>query len=111
MLTFADKETLAQSLNRMPFVRWDRFAEDGSAEGPGDVSIYGWIDRDDGRSDFVLLECELRDDGWAIGYTTSSALYSEKIGELLYDVEQAHYPCQRVDVEFGDLVDHKVVLS
>jgi len=48
----------------------------------------------------------------APGYTTSSADRSAAIGELLYGESDAeHYPCQRVDEHFGDLVTSKVVLA
>lgn len=101
-----DKAALADSMNLLTFVRWDRFIESN-----GKGVVYGWIDREDGRCDFVLLDFEQRPIGVAVGYSTSSASRSREIGQLLYGDNDEHMDCQRVDMEFGDLVANKVVLT
>lgn len=72
----------------LTFVRWDRFV-------PFDVGlrVFGWIPRQDGRSDFVVLDLI-----WvgqkAILIATSSAKYSAQIAAYL---ELPHSDCRRVE--------------
>lgn len=99
---------MAERMNRLGFVRWDRcVVHDGAA------ASYGWIDRDDGRADFVVLSFQWGTttglDGKAVeyfgvGYTTSSAKHSPEIPGLLYGDDAEHNECQRVQNVFGDLV-------
>lgn len=42
---------VTETLNKLPEVTWDRFAGDGVEN----VSVFGWIERDDGRSDFAFV--------------------------------------------------------
>ena len=52
------KRKVSEILNRLPFVVWDRYFEyDGGA------SYFGWIERKDHLSDFVVVD--LFDDGIA----------------------------------------------
>jgi hypothetical protein len=104
---------VSEACNRLDFVRWDRFItwdENGQVYS---VHIYGWIDRDDGRADFVLLWFH---DSWGwrpedCSATTSSSAYSERIQELLRGTAEGHIDCQRVDEHFGDLIANKVELG
>lgn len=99
-------ESLAAVLNLLPFVIWDRFTTDPDGRGV----VYGWISRPDGRFDFVVLEYSA--DLASIGYTTSSVEHSEEIGVLLYGEKAGqHFPCQRVDEHFGDLVANKTAAA
>lgn len=102
---------IAGWLNRLPFVRWDRLTDwrTPSRDHAG-VTVFGWIARDDGRSDFVLMEFF----SWnhdPPGFSTSSAERSAEIAELLYGPGGDHFPCQRVEHVFGFLVEHKVELG
>ena len=94
---------LAEVLNRLSFVRWDRCVprDDGSGV------VYGWISRPDGRADFVLVEW---DTDTGVGFTTSSAAHSEEISRLLHgdDPDSDHRPCQAVEDVFGDLLNRRV---
>jgi hypothetical protein len=85
----------------LSLVKWDRYTM-----GPEGVStVFGWIDRQDGRSDFVLL----RPTREGCGVTTSSAEHSEAIGAALNGGEPTgrHQPCLRVedDPESADLAN------
>jgi hypothetical protein len=100
----ADREWLASYCNRLPFVAWDRVVvwPDGSY-----AEVYGWIARDDGRSDFVVLSAwpETR----LLHCLSSSAERSHEIGNLIAgrpaDAEpEGHVDCQRVEDVLGELV-------
>lgn len=108
-----DAATIADWLNRLPFVRWDRYlrvpVEDADGGQHELVTVYGWIDRDDDRSDFVLMEFPSYSD--RPGFNTSSAKHSAAINSLLYkdvDPTAPHYECQRIDDLVGDLVPNRV---
>jgi hypothetical protein len=105
---------MAERMNRLDEVGvvWDRCV---LLERTG--AAFGWIARDDGRSDFVVVtfswgETHGLDDAlvpWIVaGYSTSSALYSARIGELLYGHADDHTDCSRVDDVFGALLNRKV---
>lgn len=131
----ADPLACAQSLNRLPFVRWDRFIEDR-----GEVYAYGWIERvceecgGQGmtrqgptettgycpschgaprhklRADFVVLRLGVR--GEPLWFTTSSAARSEEIAEFVAGPAPAgeiHLECQRIETELP-LVENAVRL-
>lgn len=109
-MTDAQRIELAAIMNRLPFVRWDRFVEERTGvDGVGEA--YGWIDRADRRADFVLIRWEYDLGGLGVGFTTSSAARTAEIRELLYAGEGAlsHNECQRVDEHFGDLVANVAV--
>lgn len=107
-LTFEQKLKIATYTNRLDEVKWDRYtayADDGRIV----VSLYGWIPRADGRSDFVLLQWfDLEND--PVPYSsTSSAARSTEISRRLYEDQDwfkpsDHVDCQRVDENFGDLI-------
>lgn len=75
---------------RLPFVLWDRYIQ-----GTDYVTVYGWIPRDDGRSDFVVLDIE--EGRTEPVYHTSSVKYSREICHLLYGPGSGHVDCQRVE--------------
>lgn len=97
-----DREEIPSVLNRLPFVRWDRLVDDGDS-----VVVYGWIGRDDGRSDFVVAT--FRADSGEI--FTSSAERSAEIARLVTGSDDGHVECQRVEDVFGDLVDNAIRLE
>lgn len=111
-MTGDDLADVAEYLNRLPFVTWDRFVQDGD-----EVAVYGWIDRADTRADFVTLTFDL-DSGLGMGapgFSTSSSERSLEIHRLLYaelDVDEGeHLDCQRVETVFGDRVQRKTSSS
>lgn len=74
-------------LNEMPFVKWDRLINNGN------ISVYGWIPRPDGKFDFVLVEW--MDPGkWT--FATSSAEFDARIADVLGIGSDNRFPCQRV---------------
>lgn len=85
------RDALATYLNLFPEVRWDRLTEYG-----GYRAFYGWIDRKDGKADFMLLGVE---GDRVVRYLKSSKDYSQEFAErlggtgLLVD----HQDCQRVE--------------
>lgn len=100
-------ELIAEWLNKLPFVRWDRFAETPIGEHFFTV-VYGWIDRDDGHADYVQLEFVSWHD--KPGSCTSSAKYSPEITRIFLGEDAEHIECQRVEDRFGDLVPSAIHL-
>lgn len=114
-LTEIQKQVVAHYANRLSFVTWDRFTShtQDNPEG-GDpyvaVTMYGWIGRDDGRSDFVILAWFYIDQQQYPWSVTSSAERSEEIGRLLYHDQDwwkpdEHVPCARVEDVFDGMVN------
>lgn len=104
------REALAELLNRFPEVRWDRMAfgewpldDVGLADG----CVFGWIDREDGRSDFMLVEWK----GDAAGFTTSSGWYSAEFSIRMHGADAAHSDCERVEHVLGELVPGAIRLA
>lgn len=94
----AEREMVATTLAGFPEVRWDRMLRwDGGAE------AYGWIARDDGRSDFLLLHFAFGD-APTVAMTTSSARYSEEFFRRLYGTLDGHVTCERIE----DVLDREV---
>lgn len=111
---------IAEVMNRLPDVRWDRFTE-----APGQhLKVFGWLPQDcercdgtgwlgeadddchdcrgsgyDRRADFVLLEFELSATGQlGVGFTTSSPSKSDEYATVLYGPQaDAHNDCRRVE--------------
>jgi hypothetical protein len=65
-------------------VEWDRVTDEGDA-----VKVYGWIQRRDGKRDFVLV----RFDDETVEFTTSSAKHSAEIARLLCFEKGEHVHC------------------
>lgn len=98
-------EARAEILNRLPMVRWDRCVRlpDGA------VTVYGWIARDDGRSDFVLVAFLWPDDPLNYYAWTSSVEHDDAISAALFgDEDCVHTPCERVGDVFGGLIPNRV---
>jgi hypothetical protein len=95
------RKEMAAWLNVLPMVRWDRCVVDEAA---GRTVVYGWIDRADDRTDFVVVEFDRE----TVGFTTSSARWSQTISQALFGRSDNHNPCRRVTDEFGDLVRRTV---
>jgi hypothetical protein len=106
---------IAERMNRLDEVgvTWDRCVlHDATGV------AYGWIDRGDGRSDFVVLQFQWGEtkglagetlEWLAVGDVTSSAAYSERIAELtIGSADNNHKDCERVEDVFGALVNNKV---
>lgn len=90
----APKHKVAAALKLLPEVTWDRWA--------GDLHefsmFFGWIERDDGRSDFVVAKFEAGD-CWSV--TTSSAKHSEEFTrKLLGNRGDGHSTCKRIENDF-----------
>lgn len=116
-LTETQKHVVAHYANRLPFVRWDRFTShvEENDQRRVTVTIYGWIPRDDGRSDFMLLAWFYLDEQQTPWSVTSSAEHSEEISRLLYHDKdwwkpEDHLDCQRVEDTFDGMINRIVRL-
>jgi hypothetical protein len=95
---------IASKLLLAPEVRWDRFVYWGR-----EMAFYGWIDRDDGRSDFFIAEFSLYPGGRvSVGTLTSSPDIGEDVDRRMRDDDNT-VPCQRIEDHFGTLADLNVV--
>jgi len=103
-------EEVADVMNSLPFVTWDRMIGAPVADGEHrQIDAYGWIGRSDEHHDFVVLSFVSWWDKPA--FTTSSAARSAEINCILYGGDEPHYDCLRVEDVLGSLVPRKVVLS
>lgn len=101
---------IAERMNRLTQVSWDRCVmHDASA------AAYGWIDRSDGRSDFVLLDFQwgtttgLASESvrWlAVGFSTSSAEFSASMFDQL-ELGDGHKDCERIEDVFGKTINRR----
>ena len=97
-LSFDDRMSTAQVLNRIPFVEWDR------AGGRTDwYGVFGWIKRPEGGRDFVEV---IFNHGAPVSFGTSSAEYSVRIDRILWPDRNAagHSSC----IPVSDLFQHAV---
>ena len=91
-------EHVADALETLSWVKWDRYVEFYDDSGQQAVDVYGWIEREDGRADFVVLT--VFGDG-EIGHVTSSPMADKRINKELYGAPaDAGNECQRVEDEF-----------
>jgi len=93
-----DRGYITEVANRMDFVVWDRTVV---FEELSHAMLYGWIARDDGRFDFVVLWFWF--DGepqWT--FVTSSARYSPLLQEM-QDPETEHNDCRVAATELPGL--------
>lgn len=105
--------TIAERLNLAPYVRWDRFVFYGER-----LLVYGWIDREDGRSDFALGDFTLSPSGTiSASSLTSSVERSREFTNAMWGFlpdqrvvdehgRELHVECLRVEDEFERLVDN-----
>lgn len=95
-----DMDGVAETLNLLPDVTWDRFVR-CQGERFEELNAYGWLPRDDGRSDFVLVMFEQRPLGLTVRLTTSSAKHSQRLQNQLFGTEDGedapHIECERIE--------------
>lgn len=112
MMSDEVRAALAERMNRLPLVRWDRCVEHDVT-----AATFGWIERPDGRSDFVLLDFSWGDTvglagetlTWlAVGFSTSSARHSDEMSAQL-ELGEGHKDCERIEDVFGDAVRQRVL--
>lgn len=87
------KKWIERWLNRFPEVKWDRWGGDD-----GRAVVYGWLEREDGRSDFMLVDFRQVSGGVDVFYITSSERFSEPFASRL---GAPHRDCKRVEKDFG----------
>ena len=72
-------------------VEWDRYVNDERT-----YSVYGWIQRGDGKRDFLLVTIK-EDLGMYVSFVTSSAKYSRMITELIHGGTSEHIDCKKIE--------------
>ena len=72
-------------------VEWDRYVNDERT-----YSVYGWIQRGDGKRDFLLVTIK-EDLGMYVSFVTSSAKYSRTITELIHGNTSEHIDCKKIE--------------
>lgn len=77
----------------LEFVDWDRYVDRGD-----EVRVFGWIAREDGARDFVILS--FSDEG--VGIFTSSAKHTRTIARRLHGESTGHADCERVESLFTE---------
>lgn len=87
-----EKAEIGAMLEKLDFVNWDRFVNPAESE----YFFYGWIRRDDGYNDFVVLSY-YQGQWW---YITSSASMTHELARVIDGTEGDHCPCQRVEGSF-----------
>ena len=95
LLLQALKEKVIEPLNGL--VEWDRYGarEDNSG------FIFGWIKRDDGFYDFVVIDFKLVLEGLIVAYNTSSKKYSKEIGLRLSNDDGRYIECRSASELLG----------
>jgi len=78
-------DVIINVLKKLDFVNWDRYFGEGN-----DLTFVGWIDREDEKKDFVVLDFSVK----PIWFATSSKKYSREIADIL---NQEHSDCKRVE--------------
>jgi len=91
---------IKMDLEKLDFVQWDRYTEAGD-----NLNLYGWIEREDSYKDFVLVTYQAitGTQEYKLSAYTSSAKYSHKISELLFDDTTSHTDCKRIENVFNDV--------
>jgi hypothetical protein len=101
-------EAVAEYLNRLPMVGWDRVVTVPMDGGYVYQIVYGWIPRADGLFDFVQMDFASWSD--EPGFSTSSRRHSAEMNRLIYGATAAHHDCVKVaDIPgLSELVERKV---
>lgn len=81
------------TLNLFPEVTWDRWS--GDTDDPMGIVVFGWLPREDGRADFVLLRINVVGP-WM--FATSSVKHSAEFAQRLGF--HNHGDCKRVEHTF-----------
>lgn len=102
-----DLKPIADMMNKFTSiagVRWDR-----CSPSEGHELVFGWIYRDDSKSDFVAIYWEggLRS-AFVTGFVTSSAKFTREFSKAIFGTEAGHNDCKRVEDVFGDLVPNSI---
>lgn len=87
-----NKAAVEAVLRELEFVEWDRYHSFGEQ-----VAFFGWINREDQYKDFVVIHWN-PETARVEGYHTSSAKYTEAIGDIL---GIPHSDCHRVEDKFA----------
>lgn len=95
-------------LAKPEFVTWDRYVVQDNPwfadSNQFNVTVYGWIARDDAHEDFVTVRFHPEHEPRWFEYTTSSEKYTNEFARVWFDVEPAendgHAGCRRVEDVF-----------
>ena len=95
-------ETPRQMLQRLPFVEWDRGIVAETV-----ATVFGWIQRHDGKRDFVYLEFD-RSTSEVVWWATSSAKYSRQITDALVPGTD-HFDCKPFETVLQEMLGGRSV--
>jgi hypothetical protein len=97
------RHEMASVMNLCPEVAWDRCTRRETL-----WSAFGWIAREDGRHDYLVI---FVDGEGIVGSSTSSAELSRVFSERFFGHGRNHTDCERVEDVFGKLVHNKIELQ
>lgn len=86
-------------------VKWDRYA---IKDDIGGGFLFGWIKRDDGKYDFVVINFQMNNGVLMLGYNTSSKKYSQEILKRLKGNLKSYAECRsagEIILDEGSLID------
>lgn len=101
----SEEEWIASTLNKLPFVIWDRasflmppyIAKDRIRRWW--LAVFGWIEREDAYKDFIAIDFEIHPQYGRIAgvISTSSKKHSKEAVELIMGKQAPHNDCFRVE--------------
>ena len=93
--TVQNRKWCEKMFDRLPFVEWDRLVVGNVITDSQAITAHGWIDRDDGHEDFVVMIL------WTADRTvfahTSSPEYSAEISQRLFGDTDDHNDCRPIE--------------
>lgn len=103
-LTTSEREWIASTLNKLPFVSWDRMhflspprIEERNCRGFW-LAVFGWIDREDAYKDFIILDFQItKKKMWASVFSCSSKKFSEEATKIIMGEGTEHNDCFRAE--------------
>jgi hypothetical protein len=103
-LRATEKEWIAQTLNKLPFVNWDRASFlvpphiRKNRERGFWLVVFGWIEREDAYKDFIVVDFEIGEHGKLAGVLScSSKQYSEEATKTIMGEKVQHNSCFRAE--------------
>ena len=107
-LRTSEKELIANTLNRLPFVKWDRASFLLSPRIGKNrrrelwLAVFGWIDREDSYKDFIVLDFQLINGTLRPAvFSCSSSKFSEQAVKIIMGADINHNSCFRVESIVG----------
>lgn len=103
MIAETTRTRMVDVMARFPEVVWDRFAGTDA-----NLVVYGWIERDDDRSDLIAIL--FYEEATSLGWFTTSALHSADFAARLGYAPEEHSECERVEEHFAGLLSDEAMV-